>query len=659
MGRRRRRGGQAEPAAAHVSEGRPGIPRSEWSVLAVLIAIAAATRFAVPGHMSVEHFDEGVYASNLWFGAENGYQYPDRHLFAPPLLPALIEWAMILFGQHAMVPMLVNLIAGTLTVALIWWTARRWFGPVAAAVAGLLCATSDVHILYSRTALTDPLLDFWLLLAVYLFSEYLFRADWRWAIAAGVATGLAGWTKYSGWLPLAITLSGALPWLLLSGHRDRLRTVITHWLVMLFMAAVVWSPVWWSLQAPGVGGYSAVSANHRQYVVGPGGWWDSLTDQIGYLNFIDGPLSTTGLLVGWLLPSILLLFGQLPRREDTSSSDNPGGSRSSSEPDTDPSDATADLHQSPAAGESDTLMDSHGPSSRSHRPHSLGGVIAIVIAGAAILLAVAAAGGSTPALAIASLAGLLMQIRRPQCCSDSDDGKSRAQAGAWLTLAWWCGLALATPMYTPYPRLTLPWLIAAWLGTGAAVGWITEYAHHICHANGKSPRRRPLLITAVAALLVALFVAPVVQPFHAVPWQDCTSLADAAINLAADALNDSTRRPGSSSGLAVYVFAEPAAFFHLSAEGLLAGPISDLDFAAPTADPLPVATYLVVGPHAGRTAGFNEEFARYASRFEKIAAYPFQASDLTLSNELSPAELIERSNSPSPHPQELILYRLR
>ena len=45
--------------------------------------------------MAVEHFDEGVYASNIWFGPEAGYQYPMRRLYAPPLLPSLIEWSLI------------------------------------------------------------------------------------------------------------------------------------------------------------------------------------------------------------------------------------------------------------------------------------------------------------------------------------------------------------------------------------------------------------------------------------------------------------------------------------------------------------------------------------------------------------------------------------
>lgn len=657
MGRKRRRGTQPETAVSAPSSGRPQVPRTEWALLLALVALGFAVRVAVPAQMAVEHFDEGVYASNLWFGAENGYRYPDRHLFAPPLLPALIEWAMILFGQHAVIPMLINLLAGTLTVPLIWWTARRWFGPVAAGVAGLLCATSDIHILYSRTALTDPLLGFWLLLAVALFSEGMARSDRRWVIAAGVATGLAGWTKYSGWLPLAIALAGSLPWIAASEParlwKNHLRSVLMQWLLLLGTAALVWSPVWLSLQDPQIGGYSAVSANHRQYLVGWSRWWDSLTHQAGYLDYFDGPLSSAGLLAGLLLPILLALSGRLPEDPETSVS---GDETLRKElPDTSVVESDAARRRSPV----DQGTGPNVPGSTNRPRQSPGILLAGILCGAAILTALAIGGGSSLPLALTSLTGLLLQLSASRCDSRSPDRAMRCRLGAWLTLAWWAGLALTTPLYTPYPRLTLPWLIAAWLGTAAGMDWLTRYFVRSCRRSvGPRMHRRWALATAVL-LLTGIVLVPIVQSFHGVAWQDRTSLAHASRRLAEAARTDATRRPGASSGLAVYVFAEPAAFFHLSAEGILAGPISNLDFAGPTAEPLPVPTYLVVGPHAERTAGFAEEFARHASRFERLGTFGFQPSDLTLSNELPPATLRKHRDARQPVREELSLYRLR
>ncbi|HAW29756.1 MAG TPA: hypothetical protein DCY03_16805, partial [Planctomycetaceae bacterium] len=64
-------------------------------------------------------------------------------------------------------------------------------------------------------ALTDVGLGFCLLLAVYLTRKSFISLDWKWPLLAGIVTG-AGWSiKYNGWLPLVVSLSGLIPWLLL------------------------------------------------------------------------------------------------------------------------------------------------------------------------------------------------------------------------------------------------------------------------------------------------------------------------------------------------------------------------------------------------------------------------------------------------------------
>src|SRR5205823_9522836 len=97
-----------------------------------------------------------------------------------------------------------SFLAGCATIAALWWFGRSWFSPEAGLAAAALLALSDFHIVYSATALTDVLLGLWLVLALDAIVRSLAIADFRWAIGAGVYTGLAWWTKYNGWLPLAI-----------------------------------------------------------------------------------------------------------------------------------------------------------------------------------------------------------------------------------------------------------------------------------------------------------------------------------------------------------------------------------------------------------------------------------------------------------------------
>ena len=171
----------------------------------IVLRIAAVSRSAV------EHFDEGVYASNIFFPPPE-YAYPMQRFFAPPLVPALIEasWRR---GCSLACPRISRpscpawLPAGPQSRAL-WWFGRSWFGPRAGLAVATLCALSPFHIAYSATALTDILLGLWLVLAVDAAARSLFQRDLRWAIGAGLYTGLAWWTKYNGWLPLAIEAAG-------------------------------------------------------------------------------------------------------------------------------------------------------------------------------------------------------------------------------------------------------------------------------------------------------------------------------------------------------------------------------------------------------------------------------------------------------------------
>src|SRR5438477_12380920 len=106
--------------------------RAEVLLLGLIVLVAIGLRVAWPSRLAVEHFDEGVYASNLFFHDKAGTgHYPDQHLYAPPLLPFLIECAMIVFGTSNAAAMAVNIVAGALTVPLLWWLGRRWFGPTA------------------------------------------------------------------------------------------------------------------------------------------------------------------------------------------------------------------------------------------------------------------------------------------------------------------------------------------------------------------------------------------------------------------------------------------------------------------------------------------------------------------------------------------------
>lgn len=484
--------------------------RREWIAIAALVLLAAGLRFAFPGRMAVEHFDEGVYSSNIFFTAEEGGQYPYRHLYAPPLLPFLIEWGIIFLGPESIAPFLPALIFGTATVPLAWWAARCWFGTASGLVAALLVATSDFHILYSRTALTDVPVAFFLLLAVYLYWEAVRRESVQWAVIAGIATGLAWWTKYTGWLPLAIAASGSAGWVLFERRaagvspRVRLLTVSKLFAVMAVTACVVWSPVLWGLQQ--YGGYAAVAENHRGYLQPLSAWPQTLVTQAAHLAEQSGGPTTLGLMVFTAaipFASRWPVYIRVPLSLWS-------------------------------AGTTGWVVFALGPA-----------FALAVLAFAALAASIASATLRSP-----------MEVEVP-------DSRSARTLAAWLLLAGFIGLVVTIPLYYPYSRLAMPWTLVAMLGT--AVWASSSLGPLIGQFSG-----RGMLPAAILILPLGMFVERFPKGGDrtagaSVPgWEDRTGLRIACRDALAAIDAD---RPGNEACL-VNVFGEgssPAVFYHLAA----------------------------------------------------------------------------------------------
>jgi 4-amino-4-deoxy-L-arabinose transferase-like glycosyltransferase len=298
----------------------PPVSRGETVWLAAALLAGAALRLANLQHVAVEHFDEVVYASNLMFPAAQGGEYPYRQLYAPPFLPAAIEWTtilgeVILGDVPSWWPMLPALVCGLAAIPSAWWIVRQWFSPRAGIFAALLMAFNEFHVAYSRTALTDVPLTLFVFWAVHRFWIALQTETTKDAIIAGALTSLAWWTKYNGWLPLAIVAAGGTLWQILTVKSERTwRRLMQVWLIGAATAFVLWLPVIRDCQK--VGGYVKVAENHRGYVSGLQKWGPNLVQ--GYQDFDE--------FVGWISfigVAIALAVRCLPRRYRPGDDRNP------------------------------------------------------------------------------------------------------------------------------------------------------------------------------------------------------------------------------------------------------------------------------------------------------------------------------------------------
>lgn len=514
------------------------ISRTEWYWLLGAVLFGAILRLSFPGRMAVEHFDEGVYASNFWFEVEQGGEYPARYLYAPPLLPMAIEWTMIVASlcgikPTGFIPMIPSLIAGLATIPSMWWVGRRWFGPSAGIVAAWLVAASDFHASYSRAALTDVPVCLFMLWAVYFMWLALQTGTRRDILLAGLFTGLAWWTKYNGWLPLAIGLSGGAAWQLSLLRADRrLRQFATRWSLIALTAFAIWSPVLWGLQKHG--GYAVVAANHRQYVESLEWWPENAARQLQFAGRYDN----------WLGTSVEMIEA---RRIQT---DNRA-----------------------MAAEALENRDVFEPITIVTLPERIWGFLRLVGAPPTFWqeherTVVVMSWIATPlALFLVTLAAGLWNIIR--------DNRSPRGLAIWLLGAWVIGLSLATPCYHTYPRLAFPWLIAVWLGVGLAVETCCKRAIAPVEAVSSFNRRWQAgrIITVIAGwLLMCSLARALAGTSHA--WQDRSRLPADVAKIASSLREAALAEGHPENEVIVYVYADPALVFSLRSNGLpLVSPI--------------------------------------------------------------------------------------
>lgn len=668
--------GLDQTSGAVVDRAEQAMQRRTGQIEAVLVTallfLAAALRFMHGELEAIEHFDEGVYASVLWYDAQFGTPWPGREYFAPAGLPFLIELAALVPGLQQQSPFIPGLVFGVLSPLLFWWMARFWFGRPAGLFVLAISVCSEFHVIYSRMALTDVPALCLLVASVGAGSLAIHRNSLRWSLVTGLLCGLAWWIKYTGWLSLAIVGSGGLAWWLAEGRAVlRGRRLMSLFAVMAGAAVVTFFPCWWSLQS--IGGYSAVAANHAGYLAGWQQWSDRLSEQLAFQMLLDGWWGAASLSAGLALAAVAAGLGR-PRFTWNAAVGYPWAAVRS-----------LWFRAFPVAAGLGLLC------LRIHTPILLG------------------------CLALGGLTGLFLWpvLRVSGQPARAAVGKGLAVEpgtgrglGFWLCLAWVSGLLLATPFYQPYSRLMLPLIAGIWLAAAGGVGWWLEcqlltsgQPQHVTGPLRAAQIASRLLIiglitTAVGgsllvpdgngnAVLVSLgdlFSNPLFQDRRDIRraarevagrcvaevagnGRQQGSFAVGTVFTASRILEERKAQTGTQTSadegqlqearVVLCVYGEPALATHLHALGMATVPTGQ-----PTADERAdgTAVFLIFGPNAKRTPGFWEQWQAEESRFEWVGDVLYQPGQITLMDLFSAEYLSEHAEALQ---QRFEIYRVR
>jgi hypothetical protein len=251
------------------------VRRWEWIALAGILLAAAILRLGAPGVTEFKRDEANL--SQLALDLARGRDLPLLGINSSVGVPNS-PVSVYLFALPYLLddtPILATLFVGALNViavALAWMLARRYYGPIAAAAAGLLYAASPWAVIYSRKIWAQDLLPPFVVAAVF--------------------TGLLGfgegkrWARWAHWPLLVITVQihfGAF-------------TLIPLSLLMLVLWRVSWRDLAIGLGLAALTLLPALAGAYRDDLLTPDTIRNALDENSGHGKTVD----TTALDYAWL-----------------------------------------------------------------------------------------------------------------------------------------------------------------------------------------------------------------------------------------------------------------------------------------------------------------------------------------------------------------------
>lgn len=122
------------------------------------------------------------------------------NMYLGPLYYYMMAPALLLFGFSPVGPAVQIAVLGVLTIFLVWFVAREWFGNIAALVASSLYAIAPTIVIYSRSSWNPNIMPIFALLTVYLIWRAWKFNEIKWLVVIGITFAFVMQSHYLGLL---------------------------------------------------------------------------------------------------------------------------------------------------------------------------------------------------------------------------------------------------------------------------------------------------------------------------------------------------------------------------------------------------------------------------------------------------------------------------
>jgi 4-amino-4-deoxy-L-arabinose transferase-like glycosyltransferase len=317
---------------ARLLRGPDGDPRWARPALLAMLALTAALYTA---GLSRNGWANDFYAAAVQAGTKSWKafffgSFDASNFITVDKTPAslwVMEISARIFGLNYWSMLVPQALEGVATVGVLYATVRRWFGPAAGILAGVVMATTPVAALMFRFNNPDALLVLLMTAAAYAVTRAIEAGKTRWLVLAGALLGFGFLTKM---LQAFLVLPGFALVYLVAGPRGLGRRI---WQLLLSGAAVLLSAGWWvavvmltpAADRPYVGG--STNDSILQLAFGYNGLGRLDGNETGSVGFGGGGgggfgfSGSTGLTrlfasdmggqISWLLPAALIALAAL------------------------------------------------------------------------------------------------------------------------------------------------------------------------------------------------------------------------------------------------------------------------------------------------------------------------------------------------------------